>query len=42
MPEKPLDAVWMVYGEEPIQPKGGKVIFITPEQLAKLEEKAHV
>ena len=28
MPEKPMDAVWMVYGEEPIDPPGGKVIHI--------------
>lgn len=36
MPDKPLDAVWLVIGEKEIEPEGGKVIHITPEQLAKL------
>lgn len=36
MPKKPLDAIWMVFGPEMINPKGGRVIHITPEQLEKL------
>ena len=37
MPEKPLDAVWLVYGDEEIKPKGGRVIYITEEQLEQLK-----
>ena len=33
MPEKHLKAVWVVYGDEEIDPPGGKVIYIRPEQL---------
>lgn len=33
MPDKFLNAVWVVYGDEEIQPKGGRVIYIKPEQL---------
>ncbi len=36
MPDMPLDAIWIVFGGERINPKGGKVIHITPEQLYKL------
>lgn len=36
MPEKPMDVVWMVYGEKTIDPAGGRVIHITPEQLEQL------
>ena len=36
MPEEPVDAVWLVYGDEKIDPKGGKVIYITEEQMKKL------
>ena len=36
MPDMPLDAIWIVFGGERINPKGGKVIHITPEQLDKL------
>ena len=36
MPEKPMDAIWIVFGGEQINPKGGRVINITPEQLDKL------
>ncbi len=28
MPEKPLNAIWMVYGDEEIHPPGGRVIHI--------------
>ena len=33
MPEKYLKAIWVVYGDEEIDPPGGKVIYIRPEQL---------
>ncbi len=36
MPEKPMDAIWIVFGGKRINPNGGKVINITPEQLDKL------
>lgn len=36
MPDMPLDATWIVFGGERINPKGGKVIHITPEQLDRL------
>ena len=31
-----LDAIWVVFGGIKINPKGGKVICITPEQLDRL------
>ena len=36
MPEEPIDAVWLVYGDEKIDPGAGKVIYITEEQMRKL------
>ena len=36
MPNIPLDAIWMVFGGKKINPKGGRVIHITPEQLDRL------
>ncbi len=36
MPDMPLDAIWIVFGGIKINPKGGKVINITPEQLDRL------
>ncbi len=36
MPDMQLDAIWLVFGEERINPKGGKVIKISPEQLDRL------
>ena len=36
MPDMPIDAIWIVFGGERINPKGGKVINITPEQLDRL------
>ena len=36
MPDMPLDAIWIVFGGEKINPKGGKVIHIDNEQLEKL------
>ena len=36
MPDMPLDAIWIVFGGEKINPKGGKVIYIDDEKLEKL------
>ena len=36
MPDMPLDAIWIVFGGEKINPKGGKVIHIDSEQLERL------
>ena len=36
MPDMPLDAIWIVFGSEKINPKGGKVIHIDNEQLERL------
>jgi len=33
MPEKPLNVIWVVYGDEKIEPPGGTVIHIKPEWL---------
>ena len=38
-PEKPLDAIWIIYGDEDIKPKGGKVIRISEEQLSELSSR---
>ena len=35
MPDKFLKAIWVVYGDETIEPAGGTVIHIKPEQLKK-------
>lgn len=36
MPDMVIDAIWIVYGDEKINPKGGKVIYISEEQLDRL------
>ena len=36
MPDMPLDAIWIVFGGIQINPKGGKVIYITGDDLRKL------
>lgn len=36
MPDMSIDAIWIVFGGERINPKGGKVINITEEQLDRL------
>lgn len=36
MPDKTIDAIWIVFGGSKINPKGGRVINITNEQLQKL------
>lgn len=35
IPDKFLKAIWVVYGDETIEPAGGTVIHIKPEQLKK-------
>lgn len=35
MPDQPMDAIWVVCGDKKIEPKGGTVIHVTPEQLAR-------
>lgn len=35
MPDKYLKAIWVVYGDETIEPFGGTVIHIRPEQLIR-------
>ncbi len=37
MPRKSVDAIWVVFGRK-IHPKGGKVIYITKEQLRELKK----
>lgn len=39
MPDIVFDAIWIVFGETKINPKGGKVININKEQLNKLSLK---
>ncbi len=36
MPTTNIDAIWIVFGNHKIQPKGGKVIYINAEQLQNL------
>ena len=36
MPAKALNAIWIVFGNRKIDPKGGRVIHITPDQFNKL------
>lgn len=36
MPSTPMDAIWIVFGNEKINPIGGKVIYINGKQLEKL------
>ena len=36
MPDTPIDAIWIVFGEKTISPRGGKVIQIDGEQLDRL------
>ena len=36
MPDRSIDAIWIVFGGKKINPKGGKVINITDEQLKRL------
>lgn len=36
MPNKELNAIWIVYGNKEINPKGGKAIYISEQQLQEL------
>ena len=36
IPEKPVNAIWIVFGNTEFKPKVGRVIHISPEQLFKL------
>ena len=36
MPKTSLNVIWIVFDGKKIEPKGGRVIYITPEQLDKL------
>lgn len=36
MPRKPMNAIWVVFGNDIINPKGGKVIYINQNQLENL------
>ena len=42
MPRMPIDAIWMVFGNRYINPKGGRVIHITSQQLDDLYNKVKV
>lgn len=37
MPDTSLNAIWIVFGGRRIEPKGGRVIYISPEQYDKLQ-----
>ncbi|MEM5768237.1 MAG: VWA-like domain-containing protein [Bacillota bacterium] len=37
MPDTPMDAIWVVFGNQEICPRGGRVVYITPEQLQELQ-----
>ena len=37
LPEKYLNAIWVVFGESDFHPKGGKVIYINEEELRRLK-----
>ena len=37
MPDKELDAIWIVYGIDKIKPKGGRVIYINAKELKNLK-----
>ena len=42
MPDTPIDAIWIVFGEKTISPRGGKVIQIDGEQLDRLCNYQHI
>ena len=41
MPYKELDAIWVVFGNTKINPKGGKVIYIDKNKLVKSSQDYH-
>ena len=42
MPRMKIDAIWIVFGIDKINPNGGKVIYITEEQLYELENNKRI
>ena len=38
MPEERVDAIWVVYGTNSIHPKGGRVIYVKPEEEKEKHE----
>ena len=42
MPDTPIDAIWIVFGEKTISPRGGKVIQIDGEQLDRFCNYQHI
>lgn len=40
MPEKQVDAIWIIFGGKEIAPKGGRVIYIDQERLESLQTPA--
>ena len=38
MPERSCSAVWVVYGSTPIHPKGGRVIYVKPNEEKEKHE----
>lgn len=41
MPKMPIDAIWVVFGDRKINPQGGKVIYISYEELRKLSSNSY-
>lgn len=39
MPKKSMDVIWVVFGRQKIQPKGGRVVYISQKQLEELNRK---
>ena len=39
MPNNPIDAIWVVFGDRKINPKGGKVIYIDRKKLITLSQE---
>ena len=38
MPEERVDAIWVVYGSNPIHPKGGRVLYVKPAEEKEKHE----
>lgn len=38
-PDKEVDAIWIIFGDKRINPKGGKVIHIDPQKLINLSQE---
>ena len=37
MPNRECDAIWIVYSNNKINPKGGKVIYVNKQKLKRLQ-----